>query len=74
MLIIHKPAFWQGAGRSGTAKPNDLMQRKHFFASALDNRRMTLKTPELLLPAGSLGKMRAAYDFGADAVYAEQPR
>ncbi len=29
---------------------------------------------ELLLPAGSLDKMRAAYDFGADAVYAGQPR
>jgi putative protease len=35
---------------------------------------MMLKTPELLLPAGSLDKMRAAYDFGADAVYAGQPR
>ncbi|WP_293636294.1 tRNA 5-hydroxyuridine modification protein YegQ [Polaromonas sp.] len=35
---------------------------------------MTLKIPELLLPAGSLDKMRAAYDFGADAVYAGQPR
>ena len=34
----------------------------------------TLKSPELLLPAGSLAKMRAAYDFGADAVYAGQPR
>jgi len=33
-----------------------------------------LKIPELLLPAGSLDKMRAAYDFGADAVYAGQPR
>ncbi len=33
-----------------------------------------MKTPELLLPAGSLDKMRAAYDFGADAVYAGQPR
>jgi putative protease len=33
-----------------------------------------MKTPELLLPAGSLAKMRAAYDFGADAVYAGQPR
>ncbi len=30
--------------------------------------------PELLLPAGSLEKMRAAFDFGADAVYAGQPR
>ena len=30
--------------------------------------------PELLLPAGSLAKMRAAYAFGADAVYAGQPR
>jgi collagenase-like PrtC family protease len=28
---------------------------------------MTIKSPELLLPAGSLEKMRAAYDFGADA-------
>ena len=35
---------------------------------------MPLHTPELLLPAGSLDKMRAAYDFGADAVYAGQPR
>ena len=33
---------------------------------------MTLKSPELLLPAGSLDKMRAAYDFGADAIYAGQ--
>jgi putative protease len=32
------------------------------------------KAPELLLPAGSLEKMRAAYSFGADAVYAGQPR
>ncbi len=32
------------------------------------------RSPELLLPAGSLDKMRAAYDFGADAVYAGQPR
>ncbi|HET8705046.1 MAG TPA: U32 family peptidase, partial [Pseudomonadales bacterium] len=30
--------------------------------------------PELLLPAGGLDKMRAAYDFGADAVYAGLPR
>jgi len=34
----------------------------------------TAFSPELLLPAGSLAKMRAAYDFGADAVYAGQPR
>ena len=40
--------------------------RKCFSASGLDNRGMTLKTPELLLPA--------ACDFGADAVYAGQPR
>ncbi len=33
-----------------------------------------MKAPELLLPAGSLAKMRAAYDFGADAIYAGQPR
>ena len=37
--------------------------------------RMTLrKVPELLAPAGSLEKMRAAFRFGADAVYAGQPR
>lgn len=35
---------------------------------------MTVSSPELLLPAGSLEKMRAAFDFGADAVYAGQPR
>ena len=30
--------------------------------------------PELLLPAGDLDRMRAAFDYGADAVYAGQPR
>ncbi|MBR7059643.1 MAG: tRNA 5-hydroxyuridine modification protein YegQ [Neisseriaceae bacterium] len=33
-----------------------------------------MKKPELLLPAGGLERMRAAFDFGADAVYAGQPR
>ncbi len=33
-----------------------------------------MKTPELLLPAGTLEKMRTAYAYGADAVYAGQPR
>lgn len=33
-----------------------------------------MKRPELLAPAGDLNRMRAAYDFGADAVYAGQPR
>ena len=33
-----------------------------------------MNAPELLLPAGTLEKMRAAYAFGADAVYAGQPR
>lgn len=33
-----------------------------------------MKIPELLLPAGSLEKMRTAFAFGADAVYAGQPR
>ncbi len=32
------------------------------------------KAPELLLPAASLDKMRTAYAYGADAVYAGQPR
>jgi len=33
-----------------------------------------MRTPELLLPAGTLAKMRTAYAYGADAVYAGQPR
>jgi len=33
-----------------------------------------MKTPELLSPAGSLKTMRYAFAFGADAVYAGQPR
>ena len=32
------------------------------------------KTPELLSPAGTLRNMRYAYAYGADAVYAGQPR
>ena len=33
-----------------------------------------LRTPELLAPAGSPAMMRAAFAFGANAVYAGQPR
>ncbi|MFH4355635.1 MAG: tRNA 5-hydroxyuridine modification protein YegQ [Neisseriaceae bacterium] len=33
-----------------------------------------MKIPELLLPAGGLERMRVAYDYGADAVYAGLPR
>ncbi len=33
-----------------------------------------IKTPELLSPAGTLEKMRYAFAYGADAVYAGQPR
>jgi len=34
----------------------------------------SLKTPELLSPAGTLHNMRYAFAYGADAVYAGQPR
>ena len=32
------------------------------------------KIPELLAPAGSLDMLKTAFDFGADAIYAGQPR
>lgn len=35
---------------------------------------VSLKSPELLSPAGSLKSMRCAFAYGADAVYAGQPR
>lgn len=35
---------------------------------------MTLRTPELLAPAGSLEMLKTAFAFGATAVYAGQPR
>jgi len=35
---------------------------------------MTLKAPELLSPAGSLQHLEYAFAYGADAVYAGQPR
>jgi putative protease len=33
-----------------------------------------MKKPELLSPAGTLKNMRYAFAYGADAVYAGQPR
>lgn len=41
---------------------------------AILERQINMKSPELLLPAGGLERMRAAFDFGADAVYAGSPR
>ena len=33
-----------------------------------------MKKPELLAPAGDLVRMKYAFAYGADAVYAGQPR
>jgi putative protease len=33
-----------------------------------------MNQPELLAPAGDLDRMRTAFDYGADAIYAGQPR
>ena len=33
-----------------------------------------MNSPELLAPAGDLDRMRTAFDYGADAIYAGQPR
>ena len=33
-----------------------------------------MKTPELLAPAGSINMLQTAFHFGADAIYAGQPR
>jgi putative protease len=35
---------------------------------------MTTRAPELLAPAGSLEMLKTAFDFGATAIYAGQPR
>ena len=32
------------------------------------------RVPELLMPAGSMHKLRVAIDYGADAVYCGVPR
>ncbi len=42
--------------------------------SALKLSDQTFNAPELLAPAGSLRNMRYAFAYGADAVYAGQPR
>ncbi len=40
----------------------------------MTNIKNKIKKPELLLPAGTLKNLRYAYHYGADAVYAGQPR
>jgi len=55
---------------SDDATGRSALANQHHFTESID----MLKAPELLLPAGSLAKMHAAFDFGADAVYAGQPR
>jgi U32 family peptidase len=41
---------------------------------AMPTSSLALRRPELLAPAGSLDMMRTAFAYGADAVYAGQPR
>ena len=47
------------------------LQREDVASTLLNQ---TLTAPELLAPAGSLRNMRYAFAYGADAVYAGQPR
>src|SRR5210317_1376579 len=48
--------------------------RRHLYNCATLLPGPTMKKPELLSPAGTLKNMRFAFAYGADAVYAGQPR
>ena len=55
------------------------LSRQSFFihssqVNPVESPAMHQKKPELLSPAGSLNHMRFAFAYGADAVYAGQPR
>jgi putative protease len=56
------------AGKIPTAWSNPVKSKHPIL------RPVPMKRPELLSPAGSLEHMRFAYAYGADAVYAGQPR
>lgn len=51
-----------------------LFDADHRLLAALHYNARMNKTPELLSPAGSLKQMHYAFAYGADAVYAGQPR
>ena len=55
-------------GKRHVAYPNPVKSTEHIL------RPVEMKRPELLSPAGSLNHMRFAFAYGADAVYAGQPR
>ncbi len=56
------------SGKRHVAYPSPVKSTEHIL------RPIEMKRPELLSPAGSLNHMRFAYAYGADAVYAGQPR
>ena len=55
-------------------QPTTLQFERQRYTDLKSDRDTLCFTPELLSPAGTLKNMRYAFAYGADAVYAGQPR